>query len=68
MPRQATEGDALLIAASKDALEKSRFHPYLMNGTPVRVEAELGYHFAVEKNGTSVNGTVNCITQGRGGV
>jgi len=58
-------GDPLLIAASKEALEKSRFYPYEVNGTPVRVEAELGFHFIVQKNGSSVNRTVNCITQGR---
>jgi TonB family protein len=62
---QATEGDPLLVAASKEAVEKSSFHPYVVDGTPVRVQAELGFHFAVEKNGSSVNGTVNCITQGR---
>jgi TonB family protein len=63
---QATGGDPLLVAASKEALEKSTFHPYVVNGTPVRVRAELGFRFAVEKNGSSVNGTVNCITQGQG--
>ncbi|MGB9233191.1 MAG: energy transducer TonB [Terriglobales bacterium] len=63
---QAMGGDPLLIAASKEALEKSRFYPYVVNGTPVRVEAELGFRFTVEKNGSSVNGTVNCNTQGRG--
>jgi TonB family protein len=63
---QALEGDPQLIAASKAALEKSRFYPYVVNGTPVPVEAELGFHFSVEKNGASVNGKVDCITQGRG--
>ncbi len=63
---QATEGDPLLVAASKEALEKSSFHPYVVNGTPVRVQAEIGFHFAVQKNGSSINGTVDCITQGRG--
>jgi TonB family protein len=58
-------GDPLLIAASKEALEKSRFYPYVVNGTAVRVEAQLGYHFTVEKNGSSVSGRVDCITQGR---
>ena len=62
---QAIKGDPLLIAASKEALEKSRFYPYVVNGTPVRVEAQLGFHFTVEQNGSSVGGKVDCITQGR---
>jgi TonB family protein len=62
---QAMKGDPLLIAASKEALEKSRFYPYVVNGTPVRVEAQLGFHFTAQKNGSSVSGTVDCITQGR---
>jgi outer membrane biosynthesis protein TonB len=39
---EATGGDPLLIAASKEALQKSRFYPYVVNGAPVRVEAQLG--------------------------
>jgi TonB family protein len=62
---EATEGDPLLIDASKEALQKSRFYPYVVNGTPVRVEAQLGFHFTLEKNGSSVSGRVDCITQGR---
>jgi Gram-negative bacterial TonB protein C-terminal len=62
---EATGGDSLLIAASKEALQKSRFYPYVVNGTPVRVEAQLGFHFTIEKNGSSVSGRVDCITQGR---
>jgi len=62
---EATGGDPLLIAASKEALQKSRFYPYVVNGTPVRVEAQLGFHFTLEKNGSSVSGRVDCITQGR---
>ena len=61
---EATGGDPLLIAASKEALQKSRFYPYVVNGTPVRVEAKLGFHFTLEKNGSSVSGRVDCITQG----
>lgn len=62
---QAMGGDPLLIAASKEALEKSRFYPYVVNGTPVSVEAKLGFHFTVERNGSSVSGKVDCIMQGR---
>ena len=61
---EATGGDPLLIAASKEALQKSRFYAYVVNGTPVRVEAKLGFHFTLEKNGSSVSGRVDCITQG----
>ena len=61
---QAIKGDPLLIAASKEALEKSRFYPYVVI-TPVQVEAQLGFHFTVEKNGSGVSGRVECITQGR---
>jgi outer membrane biosynthesis protein TonB len=62
---QTMGGDPLLIAASKQALEKSRFYPYVVNGTPVRVEAQLGFRFTAEKNGSSVKGRVDCITPGR---
>jgi outer membrane biosynthesis protein TonB len=62
---QAMGGDPLLIAASQEALEKSRFYPYVVNGNPVRVEAQLGFQFTVEKNGSSVSGRVDCMTQGR---
>jgi outer membrane biosynthesis protein TonB len=62
---QAMGGDPLLIAASKEALEKSRFYPYVVNGTPVRVAAQLGFQFMLEKTGPSVSGRVDCITQGR---
>ena len=61
---QAMGGDPLLTAASKEALEKSRFYPYVVI-TPVQVEAQLGFHFTVEKNGSGVSGRVECITQGR---
>jgi hypothetical protein len=55
------EGDPLLIAASKDALRTFHFRPYLLNGTPTRVESELGFHFAVEKTADGANGHVECM-------
>ena len=55
------EGDPLLIAASKDALRNFRFRPYLLNGTPTRVESQLGFHFSVEKTADGVNGHVECM-------
>jgi protein TonB len=55
------EGDPALIAAAKDALRTFRFKPYLVNGTPVRVQSQLGFHFSVEKTADGVNGQVECI-------
>jgi|SRR5271156_4820506 TonB family protein len=55
-------GDPLLVSASNDALKTFRFKPYLVNGTPVRVQSQLGYHFSVEKTADGVNGKVECIT------
>ncbi len=37
-------GDPLLVAASKDALRTFRFHPYLLNETPVKVQSQMGFH------------------------
>jgi len=55
------EGDPLLIAASKDALRNFRFRPYLLNGTPTKVQSQLGFHFSVEKTADGVNGHVECM-------
>jgi periplasmic protein TonB len=55
------EGDASLAAAGKDALRTFYFHPYLLNGTPVKVQSQLGFHFAVEKTADGVNGHVECM-------
>ncbi|MGA9527676.1 MAG: energy transducer TonB [Terriglobales bacterium] len=56
------EGDPLLLAASVEALKDTRFRPYQLNGTPVNVETQLGFHFSVEKKDGSINGNVECIT------
>jgi len=56
------EGDPLLVAASMDALRDFRFHPYLLNGTPIKVESQLGFHFSVEKSADRVNGRVECMS------
>ena len=55
------EGDPLLVAASKDALRNFRFRPYLLNGTPTKVQSQLGFHFSVEKTDDGINGHVECI-------
>ena len=55
------EGDPLLTAAGKDALQTFRFRPYIVNGTPVRVKSQLGFHFSVEKTADGVSGKVECM-------
>jgi len=57
----AVEGDPLLVAAGKDSLKTFRFKPYMVNGTPVRVQSQLGFHFSVEKTGDGVSGKVECM-------
>jgi protein TonB len=56
------DGDPLLLAASKDALQTFRFRPYLLNGTPVGIESQLGFHFSVEKTADGKAGHVECMT------
>lgn len=56
------EGDALLVAASKEALYDYRFHPYLVNGTPVSFESEVGYRFTLTHIGDATQGKVECMT------
>lgn len=56
------EGDPLLVAASKEALQTFHFRPYLLNGTPTKVESQLGFHFSVAKTADAVNGHVECMT------
>jgi protein TonB len=56
------DADPLLLAAAKDALQTFRFRPYLLNGTPVRVESRLGFHFQVEKTADGASGHVECLS------
>lgn len=56
------DGDPLLLAASKDALRTFHLRPFLLDGTPTRIESQLGFHFTLEKAGDSVNGHVECMT------
>ena len=55
-------GDPLLLAVSKAALQTFSFHPYLLNGSAVKVRSQLGFHFSVEKNANGINGHVECMT------
>ena len=57
------EGDPLLITAGKDALRTFRFRPYLLNGTSVRVQSQLGFRFSLEKTADGVNGRVECMSK-----
>ena len=56
------EADPLLLAAAKDSLQTFRFRPYLLNGTAVRMESQLGFHFSVEKTADGTSGHVECMT------
>ena len=56
------EADPLLLAAAKDSLRSFHFRPYLLNGTPVRVESQLGFHFQLDKTTDGVNGHVECLS------
>ena len=56
------EGDPLLLAASNDALRTFRFRPYLLNGIPIKVKCQLGFHFSIKKTADGVNGLVECMT------
>lgn len=56
------EGNPLLMAASVEAIRESRFRPFLLNGTPVTVETQSGFHFAAETKDGTASGRVDCIT------
>jgi protein TonB len=55
------EGDPLLVAASKDSLQTFRFRPYLVDGTPTRIQGQLGFHFSAEKTPDGTSGQVECM-------
>ncbi len=55
------EGDSLLVAAAMDAIRDFRFRPYMLDGAPIMVESQLGFHFAVGKKDNGVNGQVECM-------
>jgi protein TonB len=59
---EPVQGAPLLVAASQDALRDYTFRPYQLNGTPVRVESKLGFHFSLTKEGDSTNGQVECMS------
>jgi outer membrane biosynthesis protein TonB len=55
-------GDPLLVATSANAIRDYRFRPYLLNGSPVRVESQLGFHFTLTRQGDSTEGQVECMS------
>lgn len=58
---ELVKGDPVLVSASKDALKDYRFRPYVVDGAPVGFRSELGYHFALSRNGDETGGTVECM-------
>ena len=54
-------GDPMLVAASEDAIRQYSFRPYTVDGSPVRVKSQLGFHFTVAREGDSAHGQVECI-------
>jgi TonB family protein len=59
---QPLSGNPLLVAAAEDAIKYYRFRPYVVNGSPARVESELGFHFTATRNGDSAQGQVECMS------
>src|SRR5262249_322801 len=55
-------GNPLLVAVSVEALKETRFRPYLLGGTPVKVQTQFGFHFWLEKDGTDLRGKVEYLT------
>jgi TonB family protein len=55
---ESVQGDPLLVATSMDALRDFRFRPYRLNGNPIRVESQLGFHFALHRKGETAKGHV----------
>jgi TonB family protein len=58
----AVSGNPLLVAASADALREYRYRPYQVDGNPVRVESQVGFHFALDRQGDSTTGHVECMS------
>jgi Gram-negative bacterial TonB protein C-terminal len=55
------DGDPLLLAAGNDSLLTFRFRPFLLDGTPVKIQSQLGFHFSTQKAADGVNGHVECM-------
>ncbi len=60
---EPVEGPPLLVGPSLDALRDYKFRPYLLNGSPIQVESQLGFHFSLSGEGDSIKGQVDCMTK-----
>jgi hypothetical protein len=60
---EPVEGQPLLIAASMDALRDFRFRPYQLNGTPIQVESQIGFHFDLNGKGDKAKGKVEYMSR-----
>ena len=49
---EVEDGDPALAPAALDAVRKWKYKPYLLNGTPVRVETSVTVDFALDQNKT----------------
>ncbi len=59
--RKLVSGNPLLVAASEDAMRQYHFRPYTVDGNPVRVKSQLGFHFTAAHKGDSAQGQVECM-------
>lgn len=60
---EPVSGDPLLVAAVEDAIAHYRFRPYVVNGSPARVESQLGFQFSATRKGDSTQGQVECMSK-----
>ena len=58
---QTVTGHPALVAAGKQTLSQYHFHPYVVDGTPVKVQSQMGFQFTLNKQGDSTNGQVECV-------
>jgi outer membrane biosynthesis protein TonB len=56
------EGEPLLVAASIEALRGFRFRPYLLGGTPISVESQVGFRFSIQGHGGNETGKVEYVS------
>jgi TonB family protein len=59
---EPVEGQPLLIAASMDAIRDFRFRPYQLNGTPIQVESQIGFHFDLKGKRDKAKGEVEYMS------
>lgn len=52
------EGDALLVGVSIETIRDMHFRPYLLNGSPIQVESQLGFHYTIQGEGDNARGKV----------